>query len=269
MLVTRADGIIIPGLPRISVIELEGWNVQDKAFYLKVKGLLAKPTIVFIDGPIGGGKSELAKYFEYWHSKDPNPRPSKFRPEPIDEIRAITKKYYSKDPSDTELGDVNKQISDCCLSKWLPEVTAANSHLEYDMYIERLPPPFRSDVFKRGFNTNMELEISRTLTYAKVDLAQVFEAYMKGRIILDTIRAYPPLMQCVHVLLIFVCPPPERVLKQIKERGREEEKVLSLGYSTYLISRFKKASWELLTRHKTQWTCSQDTVEKLAIEYPL
>jgi hypothetical protein len=123
----------------------------------------------------------------------------------------------------------------------------------------------------------MEEEQQRTMQRIMEDCDGVVKEYMRSSLIVDTIGSYASMKLLPHVLVIFICPPVERVMKQIVSRGRLEEKVLTAGYIAYLCSRFHKATWELLEQSETKRLlektttpdAQRDLLKALAAKFPL
>lgn len=220
---------------------------------------------IFVDGPIGAGKSSFISYVLQWEEhrlqrecrkwKKQSERevdsdslyqsmraknPIRVFPEPIHKIREITRQLYHGLMSQ---GEANSQITQLCTKEWTTSIEETNGKVTH--IIERLPPPFRDWVFENPSTTTFEKEVAKTKERI-LNGEDLMGCYMDGEDhVTKTLRTYQNLLsKFKHVVVLLLNPHAKVTLCQIAERGRPEERGLSLGYIEYLTSKFDRVAWE-------------------------
>jgi dephospho-CoA kinase len=190
--------------------------------------------VIIMDGPIGGGKTTLVEYLEKMdygiHI---------YVQEPIEEVRKITKRYYGKELT---IEQVNNEICAICEKAWCDKVGTEQ------VYCEHIPNPVHHWIYEKDFGTKFEDAQKSTLVLLSDPKARkrVIDDFMRVPL-LDRALASPSLAGR-PVRFIIVMPSVEDTIKQIKQRGRGEENILSESFIKYQCSKFERLIWEKYER---------------------
>jgi hypothetical protein len=239
-------------------VQIRDWDPRDLSLYYALLPYL-RGCCVFADGAIGGGKSTFIDYIQKCVKMVPAQDSDGLLdmcvfPEPIGKVREITALYYDKKLS---LSESNKQIVDICTKPWM---TQMEKYVGGTYLIERLPPPFRTWVFEKGFDTSYEKEYISTMSEGK----KVIDEYNNSNKLAETLNSCQQLKKFKNVMAVIVAPPTSRIMKQISRRGRKEEETLSIGYVKYLNSKFERVCWEVFDREKEIVT-TPEAIEKFPL----